>query len=385
VTVDDCPYHLLRHEIDTRTGTAFPASESELEIKILKQIFAPIEAQISIQLSALPEGIKRIHKRVTKNGIDISIHDLEELLDGLVRKGGIIYEKFLFNNPKKKMYGLMQFVIGIYEMQVDKLTKELAEDTERYLQETFVYSFRDTGDHKQLRTIPVSKSIAMDRYVAHYDSIKELVKRENGPFVVINCVCKQSKDLLEEPCKLTDSRNVCITIGYSAKGSLDLFPSAKEVTKEELFELLDEFQEIGFVLQPENCFDPKFICVCCGCCCGALSNIKRLPRPANFWISNYYAQVDLDLCNGCGMCFKRCQIEAVKIVNKKSTINLERCIGCGNCVIKCKTNAIMLLQKEKTTRPNRFHKGLYLNFFRKKRGLWGFLKMLGLYLFGQKV
>ncbi|MCK5297347.1 MAG: 4Fe-4S binding protein [Candidatus Heimdallarchaeota archaeon] len=378
-------YHQLRYEIDTRTANFFPSSDSGLEIQILKQIFTPLEAQIAIQLSALPEGLKRIHKRVTKSGIDISIQDLENLLDGLVRKGGIIYEKLLFNKPKKKMYGLVQFVIGIYEMQVDKLTKGLAEDTEQYLQETFIHSFQNTGDHKQLRTIPVNRSIAVDRYVDRYDNIKELVMRERGPFVVINCICKQAKDLLEEPCKLTDSRNVCITIGYSAKGSLDLFPSAKEVSKEELFELLDEFQDIGFVLQPGNCFNPKSICVCCGCCCGALSNIKKLPRPADFWVSNYYAQVNTDLCNGCGMCFKRCQIEAVKIVNKKSTINLDRCIGCGNCVIKCKTNAIILLQKEKTTKPNRFHKGLYLNFFRKKRGLWGFLKMLGLYLFGQRV
>jgi len=385
MTSVDSVYHQLRYEIDTRTTTAFPSSDSGLEIRILKQIFTPFEAQIAIQLSALLEGIKRFHKRVTKSGIDISIYDLEDLLDGLVRKGGIIYEKLLFNNPKKKMYGLLQFVIGIYEMQVDKLTKHLAEDAERYLHETFIYSFRDTGDHKQMRTIPVNKSIDVDRYVAHYDNIKELVKRESGPFVVINCVCKQSKDLLEDPCKLTDSRNCCITIGYSAKGSLDLFPSAKEVSKEELFELLDEFQDIGFVLQPENCFEPKFLCVCCGCCCGALSNIKKLPRPADFWISNYYAQVNMDLCNGCGVCVKRCQIEAIKIENKKSTIDLDRCIGCGNCVTKCKTNAITLFQKKKTTKPNRFHKGLYLNFFRKKRGFWGFLKMFGLYLLGQKV
>ncbi|MCK5184220.1 MAG: hypothetical protein KAQ95_07935, partial [Candidatus Heimdallarchaeota archaeon] len=99
-------YHQLRYEIDTRTANFFPSSDSGLEIQILKQIFTPLEAQIAIQLSALPEGLKRIHKRVTKSGIDISIQDLENLLDGLVRKGGIIYEKLLFNKPKKKMYGL---------------------------------------------------------------------------------------------------------------------------------------------------------------------------------------------------------------------------------------------------------------------------------------
>ena len=69
MTVDDSLYHLLRHEIDTRTANAFPSSDSGLEIRILKQIFTPLEAQIAIQLSALPENINRIHKRVTKNEI----------------------------------------------------------------------------------------------------------------------------------------------------------------------------------------------------------------------------------------------------------------------------------------------------------------------------
>lgn len=384
LTTDDSVYHLLRHEIDTRTAIAFPSSNSGLEISILKQIFTPLEAKIAIQLSALPERINRIHKRVTKSGIDISIHELEDLLDGLVRKGGIVYEKHLFNNPKNKMYALVQFVIGFYEMQVDKLTKELAQDAEQYLHETFIHSFQSTADHEQLRTIPVNKSISVDRYVAHYDNIKELIRRERGPFVVINCVCKQAKDLLEEPCKLSDSRRCCITIGYSAKASLDLIPSAKEISKHELFELLDEFQDIGFVLQPENCISPKFLCVCCGCCCGVLSTYKKTSRPADFWISNYYAQVNPDLCNGCGVCVERCQIEAIRIVDKKSTIDLARCFGCGNCVTKCKMNAITLFKKKNITKPKRFHKGLYLDFFRKKRGIWGFLKMFGMYLLGKR-
>jgi len=382
---DDSVYHLLRHEIDNRTANAFPSSDSGLEIRILKQIFTSLEAKIAIQLSALPEKINRIHKRVTKSGIDISIHELEDLLDGLVRKGGIICEKHLFKKPKNKMYALVQYVIGIYELQVDKLTKELAADTERYLHETLIPKFQTTKDYEQLRTIPVNKSIAVDRYVAHYDNIKEIVKKESGPFVIINCLCRESKDLLEEPCKLSNTRRCCITIGNSAIVSLDLIPSAKEISKKELFEFLDEFQDIGFVLQPENCVSPKFLCVCCGCCCGVLSNYKRLSRPADFWISNYYAQVNPDLCNGCGICVKRCQMDAIKIVAKKYTIDLNRCFGCGNCVTKCKMNAITLFKKKKISKLKRFHKGLYLDFFRKKRGVWGFLKMFGMYLLGKKV
>lgn len=382
---EDKVYHQLRYEIDTRTTTAFPASENGYEIQILKHIFTPFEAQITLHLSAMPEGLRRIHKRVTKNGIAIAKNKLEEILDGLVKKGGILHEQFLFRNPKKKLYTLSQFVIGFYELQVDKLTKKFASDSERYLEETYIHSFASTGDHKQMRTIPVSKSIPVNRYVANYDNIIALVKKEKGPFSIMDCICRQSKDLLDEPCKLSDTRRVCITLGYSAIGSLELYPSAEEVSKEELLRLLDEFQEIGFVLQPENCSNPKFICVCCGCCCGALTNYNKLPRPADFWVSNYYAQIDSELCSGCEICIPRCQLNAIKIVDDIATIDLGRCFGCGNCVTKCPENAIVMKKKEKITKPKLTHKGLYLNYFIQKRGFWGFLKMLGLYILGFKV
>ncbi|MHA1185959.1 MAG: DUF362 domain-containing protein [Candidatus Heimdallarchaeota archaeon] len=382
---DDKIYYQLRYEIDTRTTTAFPSSENELEIQMLKQIFTPFEAQIAIHLSAMPEGIRRIHKRVTKNGISIAKNKLEELLDGLVKKGGIIYEKFLFKKPKKKLYALCQFVIGIYEMQVDRITKKFASVSEQYLEETYIHSFASTGDHKQMRTIPVSKSIPVNRYVTNYDNIITLVKKEKGPFSIMDCVCRQVKDALDEPCKLSDTRRVCITLGYSAVGSLELYPSAEEVSKDEILRLLDEFQEIGFVLQPENCNNPKFICVCCGCCCGALSNYNKLPRPADFWISNYIAQIDSNFCTGCEICIDRCQLHAITIVDDIATIDLGRCFGCGNCVTKCPENAISMNKKEYTTKPKKTHKGLYLNYFRQKRGFWGLVKMFGLYLLGFKV
>ena len=68
-----------------------------------------------------------------------------------------------------------------------------------------------------------------------------------------------------------------------------------------------------------------------------------------------------------------------------ATINLKRCFGCGNCVSKCPENAITMFQKDKIAKPKKTHKGLYLNYFRKRRGIWGFLKMFGLYLFGFKI
>jgi ferredoxin len=209
--------------------------------------------------------------------------------------------------------------------------------------------------------------------------------KEEGPFVVFNCLCRQSKDLQEDPCKISDIRRCCIALNNVATAALELYPSAKEVSKDELLELLDEYRENGFLLQPENCKTPKFMCVCCGCCCHALMYLKKLHRPVDYWISNYYAQVNLELCNGCGDCLDRCQLDAITLVNNCSSINLDRCLGCGNCVITCNQKAIILNKKKKPTIPKKSHISLYMSLFLKKRGFFGLLKMLFGYILGYKV
>ncbi|MHA1425760.1 MAG: ATP-binding protein, partial [Candidatus Helarchaeota archaeon] len=66
--------HLRRMPID------YPPTESGVEVRLLKHFFTPREAQIALQLGALPEPLKRIYKRVKKAGLDISIEELEQIL-----------------------------------------------------------------------------------------------------------------------------------------------------------------------------------------------------------------------------------------------------------------------------------------------------------------
>ena len=93
------------------------------------------------------------------------------------------------------------------------------------------------------------------------------------------------------------------------------------------------------------------MCACCGDCCGMLGMIKNFPRPVDVVASNYYAQVDTELCEGCGTCVTRCQMEAVKVEDNLSSIDLARCIGCGVCVPTCPEKAISLVKKDRETVP----------------------------------
>jgi Fe-S-cluster-containing hydrogenase component 2 len=316
----------------------------------------------------------------------ISLENLEKMLDNFVERGLIVSSKFLFPKTKKKKYMLIQFAVGFYEFQLDKQTKEFARDAEDYIHEEFYKHFNKPPIPGQIRTIPIEKSLTPERHIGTYENIREIINKKKGLIAVADCVCKQSLDLLEEPCKLGDIRNCCLMFDGNAERYLQYFPSAREISKDELFELLKKFQKAGLVLQPANCEDPQFMCVCCGCCCGILTGLKIFPDPANHAISNHFAQSNPELCNGCETCLRRCQMDAIVMVNEKSTVNLDRCIGCGVCVPTCGMKAMSLKRKDKITKPPaKGQFGMYLRIMMKKRGLWSSLKMLTKYVIGKKV
>ncbi|MCD4670837.1 MAG: 4Fe-4S binding protein [Actinomycetia bacterium] len=51
-------------------------------------------------------------------------------------------------------------------------------------------------------------------------------------------------------------------------------------------------------------------------------------------------RVNGDKCNGCGLCLKVCDAEAITIHNKKAAIDPKLCHQCNNCKIKCPNYAI---------------------------------------------
>jgi heterodisulfide reductase subunit A-like polyferredoxin len=58
--------------------------------------------------------------------------------------------------------------------------------------------------------------------------------------------------------------------------------------------------------------------------------------------SGYVAQVDVDLCAGCGSCADSCQFAAISVDDGLAHIDAAACMGCGVCVSKCPQKAISL-------------------------------------------
>jgi len=98
-------------------------------------------------------------------------------------------------------------------------------------------------------------------------------------------------------------------------------------------------------LQPSNAQKVMNICCCCGCCCHVLKSMKRHPRPAEVVASPFVVELDANKCDGCQVCVKRCQMEALSMAGEVAQLKAHRCIGCGLCVSTCPGKALTLKRK----------------------------------------
>jgi dihydroorotate dehydrogenase subfamily 1 len=51
--------------------------------------------------------------------------------------------------------------------------------------------------------------------------------------------------------------------------------------------------------------------------------------------------LDLDLCNGCGLCELSCDHDAIHVVDGKAVMDEELCVRCGLCVSRCRPGALL--------------------------------------------
>jgi electron transport complex protein RnfB len=368
-------YRELQRHLD-RMPVGFPATESGVEIRILKHLFTPEEARVALCLSAIPEPITLVHKRIRG---EMSLDALRGTLDRMAERGVILR----FGTAEGARYGKSIFAIGMYEAQVNRLTPEFQRDALQYLQEAFGRALH-TRNTPQFRTVPINQTIMPERGIAPYDDIRAAVRDSEGPFAVVNCICRQGKALLGEACRQTHDRENCLTLGVAARAVVER-GLGRYVSREEMLGMLDRADHEGLVLEPQNTQNPLFVCCCCGCCCGVLTTAKALPQPAEFFSTNYYAAVDASLCQQCGTCATRCQMDALATDEGPAMIDLSRCIGCGLCVSTCPSGAMRLLKRQHERVPAKDTGALYAQIFRERYGPWGMAAIVGRKLLGLKV
>ena len=367
-------YRRLQQHLD-RMPIGFPATESGVELRLLRRLFTPERAAVALELSAIPETVAVIHKRLKRS---YSREALTAELDAMAVDG--LIEKMGRRTPR---YSKSMLVVGIYERQLGRLTPDLERDMLQYGREAFGESFLSTKT-RQFRTVPVNVTIHPERNVAPYDDIRAFVRTTVGPFAVMPCICRQGKDLVGEPCHQTHARDNCLTFGGAAEHMVES-GTARAISRDDMLALLDAADREGLVLQPQNTQEPLFVCCCCGCCCGVLTIAKRMPEPARYLTTNYLAVVDEALCEACGTCYARCQLDAISLDTGKAQVLDTHCIGCGLCVSTCQPGAIALAQAARERVPPADTRALYAKIFQERFGKWGATVAVARSALGRKV
>ena len=312
MATEDQVYRDLQRYLD-RLPSGFPEVPSGLDISLLKRFFTPDEARVAVQLSMKPEPLARIYTRVKKTGI--SLEEFQQVLARMQHKGTILSVE---EGHDKPYYCNAEFTAGgIYNFQVDRLSNDLIKDYRRYLEESRARPRPGARRSLPLRTIPVEQSVPLpDKYrVSHYDSVRQLIEDARGEIAVANCICRQSQGMLGETCTRTDLVESCLIIGPDHARRHVAMGIGRFISKDEAFGILEKARQAGLVLQPENSQRPDAICCCCGDCCVLLRMLNKHPRPVELYITNFYAEIDRDLCTGCEACVPICQLGARVMVD----------------------------------------------------------------------
>jgi len=335
ITATDIYERLAEHLDDLPAG--FPRTESGVEMRILQRLFTPGDAELVLHLALIPA-----EPRVIADRAKIPVEEAAKRLEEMAKKGLI---SSIRREGKPPLYTALQFVVGFWEGQVNKLDRELAQDAEEYMPTYIDHSFWRALP--QVRTIPVGKSISHHTEVMLYERAEELVSAQKT-FAVSNCICRQEQRILGKGCDKPEES--CLAFGMAAEVMVRT-GRGRPISQEETLAILQRAEEVGLVLQPSNAKKALFICACCGCCCAALRSLKRHPEPANLVYSPFLASLNTDACTGCGTCVKRCQMEAIHLIDDKAVLDLNRCIGCGLCVTTCATNSLSLTRKPEAKQP----------------------------------
>ncbi len=321
-------YRALARRLD-EIPNGFAATESGSELRLLAKMFEPAEAKLATVMRLTPERADEIGARAGIEG-----REAHDTLVTMTKKGLIRTSR----GDAGMLFGLMPFVVGIYENQLLRMDEEMATLFEEYMQETGGGSMAH-GEPSVHRIIPVETSVPVDVEILPYERASELVEGARS-WGVRECICRVQQRKVGKGC---DSSLENCVIFAPIPGAFDESESTRAIAKDDALRILREAAEEGLVHSICNHRDQIFyICNCCPCCCGILRGVTEFEVPTAVARSDFRIVVDGDACTGCGACVERCHFRALSLPEEVCAVDYDRCLGCGACARVCAVDALAL-------------------------------------------
>ena len=328
--MNDTPYRELAARLD-ELPNGFPPADDGAELRLLARLFTPEEAALAAQLRMTLETPLQIAARVGGDPGSLRTQLKSMASRGLIAAG---------RAPAGGLgFGLLPFVVGIYEMQAGRIDAELARLFEDYYRQTMRHSL--SLQPPVHRVIPVNRAVRNDIAVHPYESAAEIIAGAKA-WAVTDCICRKQQALLGQPCE--HPLDVCMVFS-DTPSAFDRAEGMTALTQDAAFATLRRAAEAGLVHSTSNNQRGLwYLCNCCTCGCGILRGLAELGMANVIAASAFVCQVDEAACIACGECTASCSFGALT-VEEIARVNPTRCAGCGVCVPACPQEALGLIRR----------------------------------------
>jgi len=305
--------------------------KTEAFLKILTLYFTRTEAKLALDIRFEGGSLAQIAE---KTGMDKE--KLKAKLMAMADKGTLYYDSS--DDPIYKVVGMAApglIETGLWCNIKFPFSVELAKTLHIFLKEWAEQTLCTLG----MPFAPVWGGLkALPPDAAPEENIAEAIKNE-GHWSVSPCPCRLSHWLVDPGNHCSHIMETCLHTGELSKWAVR-HGMARKLSFDEVITFLEDCNEDGLVqtLNIQNC-----ICNCCDDCC-AIFHGQKLGHQV-FIPSPFVAMSDDNACNGCGLCAKRCPVDAVTVEGETAAVNAELCLGCGACVPSCKETAMKLTRR----------------------------------------
>jgi NAD-dependent dihydropyrimidine dehydrogenase PreA subunit len=311
-------------------ANGFPRTESDAELRILRRVFTPDEAEVAAALTGRPAEAAEVAQRG-----DLEPAHVAAVLEGLAERGVI----WTGRAGDAAGYRLAPFIVGFYESHLlEARDAEYARLVEEYLCGGGAVGIMSA--QPAIHRVVPARGATETEWVLPYDDVRAILGKASS-FRLETCACRLQQDELgARRCEFP--LDACLWFSYAESGEVE-----GTISHEEALAVLDEAERVGLVHTVSNVASGiGYVCNCCGCCCGLLRGITEWGIEHSVAQANYLAEIDPLACTACGTCEERCQVDAIAVQDDGvRVVRRESCIGCGLCVTGCPEEAARLRRK----------------------------------------
>ncbi|MEG2519403.1 MAG: FAD-dependent oxidoreductase, partial [Oscillospiraceae bacterium] len=302
----------LAKKISGPTALLVKIDENAPEYYVLDCVVTDEMAEVGLGMELRKtQTIAQIAKKCGK-----SIEETDRLARELAQVGACIFH----SENGEDVFELTVFVPGVMEKTVEN--KELCEKFpaiprafEEYarLRGALMAPGMPVG-LGPMRVIPIQSSIDGDSHHVAFEEVATILNNATR-FAVADCTCRRSRRLLGQGCGHLE-KDMCLQLDSGAEYYIRT-GRAREITREEAFEIIKKAEDNGLMHSIPNIDNGKThaICNCCACSCYSMRNAIMFNSP-DMIRSNYISEVNSENCVACGQCVENCPTNALKLGQK---------------------------------------------------------------------